>query len=169
MALFWQRVIAPSLFVRVIDASVNFLFGWRCKNISEPQKLVSYQHLYSLTSVKTLVVGFIFCSFKRKQEESRKAGSRMLDRFPYARFYARVVSSFKSTDRHPFSCTNCSTGSRSSERVPFRCTTTSRLACPTPLTPRRLATLHTVSTRCRSAPRWLSSMAGPIHLSNSRC
>ncbi|RUS20035.1 Alpha/Beta hydrolase protein [Endogone sp. FLAS-F59071] len=58
MALFWQRVIAPSLFVRVIDASVNFLFGWRCKNMSEPQKLVSYQHLYSLTSVKTLVHWF---------------------------------------------------------------------------------------------------------------
>ncbi|RUO96259.1 hypothetical protein BC936DRAFT_142328 [Jimgerdemannia flammicorona] len=58
MALFWQQVIAPPLFVRVIDSSVNFLFGWRGRNMSEAQKLVSYQHLYSLTSVKTLVHWF---------------------------------------------------------------------------------------------------------------
>jgi lysosomal acid lipase/cholesteryl ester hydrolase len=56
LALFWQRIIPPPLFVRVIDASCHFLFGWTGDNMATDQKVVSYQHLYSLTSVKTLVV-----------------------------------------------------------------------------------------------------------------
>lgn len=56
LALFWQRLISPPLFVKVIDASVRFLFGWTGDNMSADQKTVSYQHLYSLTSVKSLVV-----------------------------------------------------------------------------------------------------------------
>lgn len=56
LALFWQRIISPPLFVKVIDASVRFLFGWTGANMTSDQKTVSYQHLYSLTSVKSLVV-----------------------------------------------------------------------------------------------------------------
>lgn len=56
LAIFWQRIVSPALFVKVIDASVNFLFGWTGKNMTDEQKCVSYQHLYSLTSVKSLVV-----------------------------------------------------------------------------------------------------------------
>ncbi|KAI7863697.1 Alpha/Beta hydrolase protein [Spinellus fusiger] len=58
LALFWQRIISPPLFVKLIDRSVQFLFGWTGKNMSTEQKLVSYQHLYSLTSVKSLVHWF---------------------------------------------------------------------------------------------------------------
>ncbi|KAI8147720.1 Alpha/Beta hydrolase protein [Fennellomyces sp. T-0311] len=58
LALFWQRVISPPMFVKVIDSSVNFLFGWTGRNMTAEQKLVSYQHLYSLTSVKSLVHWF---------------------------------------------------------------------------------------------------------------
>ncbi|KAI9322821.1 Alpha/Beta hydrolase protein [Dichotomocladium elegans] len=58
LALFWQRIISPPMFVRLIDASVGFLFGWTGRNMTSKQKLVSYQHLYSLTSVKTLVHWF---------------------------------------------------------------------------------------------------------------
>lgn len=58
LALFWQRIISPPLFVKVIDASVRFLFGWTGDNMSTDQKTVSYQHLYSLTSVKSLVHWF---------------------------------------------------------------------------------------------------------------
>lgn len=54
--VFWQRVFSPPLFVQLIDAAVRFLFGWHCKNMSERQKLVSYQHLFSMTSVKSIVV-----------------------------------------------------------------------------------------------------------------
>lgn len=56
LALFWQRIISPPMFVKVIDSSVGFLFGWTGRNMTAEQKLVSYQHLYSLTSVKSLVV-----------------------------------------------------------------------------------------------------------------
>ncbi|KAI9263222.1 Alpha/Beta hydrolase protein [Phascolomyces articulosus] len=58
LALFWQRIISPPMFVKVIDSSVGFLFGWTGRNMTPDQKLVSYQHLYSLTSVKSLVHWF---------------------------------------------------------------------------------------------------------------
>ncbi|KAL0077059.1 Alpha/Beta hydrolase protein [Phycomyces blakesleeanus] len=58
LALFWQRIISPPMFVKLIDGSVGFLFGWTGKNMTADQKLVSYQHLYSLTSVKSLVHWF---------------------------------------------------------------------------------------------------------------
>ncbi|ORZ02727.1 Alpha/Beta hydrolase protein [Syncephalastrum racemosum] len=58
LALFWQRIISPPMFVKLIDGSVGFLFGWTGRNMSASQKLVSYQHLYSLTSVKSLVHWF---------------------------------------------------------------------------------------------------------------
>lgn len=54
--LFWQSIISPPLFVKIIDGAVHFLFGWHCNNISQEQKIVSYQHLFSLTSVKSIVV-----------------------------------------------------------------------------------------------------------------
>ncbi|KAI8992188.1 Alpha/Beta hydrolase protein [Mycotypha africana] len=58
LALFWQRILSPPLFVKVIDASVGFLFGWTGHNMTMDQKTVSYQHLYSVTSVKSLVHWF---------------------------------------------------------------------------------------------------------------
>ncbi|KAG2220893.1 hypothetical protein INT45_013022 [Circinella minor] len=58
LALFWQRIISPPMFVKVIDICVGFLFGWTGRNMTPDQKLVSYQHLYSLTSVKSLVHWF---------------------------------------------------------------------------------------------------------------
>src|SRR5690606_6932450 len=40
--------------------AVQFLFGWRGKSMRLVQKSVSYQHLYSFTSVRILVVGLIY-------------------------------------------------------------------------------------------------------------
>jgi len=42
----------------MIDISCSILFGWTAQNISFQQKVVSYAHLYSYTSVKTLVHWF---------------------------------------------------------------------------------------------------------------
>lgn len=56
IANFWRRILSPPIFVKLIDMSCNFLFGWTGRNMSDAQKLVSYQHLYSPTSVKCLVV-----------------------------------------------------------------------------------------------------------------
>lgn len=55
---FWQSIMYPPLFARTIDYSLRFLFNWRGKNITYPQKLAAYPHLYSYTSVKSVVHWF---------------------------------------------------------------------------------------------------------------
>ncbi|GAO50359.1 alpha/beta-hydrolase [Saitoella complicata NRRL Y-17804] len=56
--MFWQMLIYPPIFVRIIDACTGLLFGWTNNNSSFAQKVVSYNHLYSFTSVKALVHWF---------------------------------------------------------------------------------------------------------------
>ncbi|KAF2622857.1 alpha/beta-hydrolase [Macroventuria anomochaeta] len=57
-ATMWQSILYPPIFVRLIDASLRFLFGWTAVNISPDQKLASYPHLYSYTSTKSVVHWF---------------------------------------------------------------------------------------------------------------
>lgn len=57
-ATMWQSILYPPLFVKVIDMSLLFLFGWYAKNISTSQKLAAYPHLYSFTSTKSVVHWF---------------------------------------------------------------------------------------------------------------
>ena len=54
----WQSILYPPIFVRAIDTSLAFLFGWYGKNISMSQKLAAYPHLYSFTSTKSVVHWF---------------------------------------------------------------------------------------------------------------
>ncbi|KAF1968910.1 hypothetical protein BU23DRAFT_601911 [Bimuria novae-zelandiae CBS 107.79] len=54
----WQSILYPPIFVRVIDASLQFLFGWTGSNITAHQKLAAYPHLYSYTSTKSVVHWF---------------------------------------------------------------------------------------------------------------
>ncbi|KFY06730.1 hypothetical protein V492_07808 [Pseudogymnoascus sp. VKM F-4246] len=54
----WQSIMYPPIFVRAIDTSLAFLFGWYGKNISMAQKLAAYPHLYSFTSTKSVVHWF---------------------------------------------------------------------------------------------------------------
>jgi lysosomal acid lipase/cholesteryl ester hydrolase len=54
----WQAILYPPIFVRLIDLSLSFLFGWRTKNIQPHQKLAAYPHLYSFTSTKSVVHWF---------------------------------------------------------------------------------------------------------------
>ncbi|CAG8601432.1 5148_t:CDS:2 [Diversispora eburnea] len=58
MTLFWQKVLSPPIFTKIIDFALKFLFGWTCENISETQKAIGYYHLYSCTSVKCIVHWF---------------------------------------------------------------------------------------------------------------
>ncbi|KAF8248100.1 alpha/beta-hydrolase [Wilcoxina mikolae CBS 423.85] len=55
---FWQSILYPPIFVRVIDLAMDFLFEWKCSNIPLNQKLAAYTHLYSYTSVKSVVHWF---------------------------------------------------------------------------------------------------------------
>ncbi|KAA8493166.1 putative lipase [Porphyridium purpureum] len=53
--IFWRTVLPPDLFVRGVDASCLFLFGWTMRNVDESEKALMYAHLYSYSSVKTMV------------------------------------------------------------------------------------------------------------------
>lgn len=57
-ATMWQSILYPPIFVRLIDASLKFLFGWTGNNITPHQKLACYPHLYSYTSTKSVVHWF---------------------------------------------------------------------------------------------------------------
>lgn len=65
--LFWQKIMYPPLFDKVIDLSNYMLFNWKSFNISKLQKLSSYAHLYSTTSVKCVVHWFQVMSSKNFQ------------------------------------------------------------------------------------------------------
>ncbi|QBM90899.1 lysosomal acid lipase/cholesteryl ester hydrolase [Metschnikowia aff. pulcherrima] len=56
--LFWGRIMYPPFFNTLIDVSNYLLFYWKSQNIDKIQKLCSYAHLYSTTSVKTVVHWF---------------------------------------------------------------------------------------------------------------
>ncbi len=57
-AIMWQSILYPPIFVKAIDFSLSFLFGWKTANISVSQKLAAYPHLYSYTSTKSVVHWF---------------------------------------------------------------------------------------------------------------
>lgn len=57
-ATMWQSILYPPIFVHVIDRSLKSLFNWSCRNISSHQKLAAYPHLFSYTSVKSVVHWF---------------------------------------------------------------------------------------------------------------
>lgn len=54
----WESIIYPPLYIKIIDAGIRFLFNWRAANITTPQKLAAYPHLYSFTSTKSVVHWF---------------------------------------------------------------------------------------------------------------
>ncbi|ORY83263.1 Alpha/Beta hydrolase protein [Protomyces lactucae-debilis] len=56
--VFWQSIMYPPFFVRILDLSMKFLFGWHSRNMTFQQKAASYYHLYSFASVKSLVHWF---------------------------------------------------------------------------------------------------------------
>ncbi|OCL04390.1 alpha/beta-hydrolase, partial [Glonium stellatum] len=57
-ATMWQAILYPPIFIRLIDISLSFLFGWQGHNITPHQKLAAYPHLYSFTSTKSVVHWF---------------------------------------------------------------------------------------------------------------
>lgn len=54
----WEALLYPALFCWFIDTSLNFLFGWKSLNMTAHQKMAAYPHLYSFTSVKSVVHWF---------------------------------------------------------------------------------------------------------------
>ncbi|KAF9898328.1 cholesterol esterase [Lobosporangium transversale] len=89
-ALFWQNLLHPTAYAVVIDWAVKFLFGWNCTSMSRVQKAVSYQHLYSFTSVRILVHWFQII-----RTQVFQMYDDVLPRVPY-------LSSTRSHCPHPF-------------------------------------------------------------------
>jgi len=57
-ATMWQSILYPPIFAWIIDTGVWWLFKWTGNNISAMQKICAYAHLYSFTSVKSVVHWF---------------------------------------------------------------------------------------------------------------
>jgi lysosomal acid lipase/cholesteryl ester hydrolase len=57
-ATMWQALLYPGIFTYFIDKSMSFLFNWKTQNITAHQKLAAYPHLYSFSSVKSVVHWF---------------------------------------------------------------------------------------------------------------
>ncbi len=75
-ATFWQSILYPPIFVRMIDMALSFLFAWSCRNITPHQKLAAYPHLYSFTSTKSVVHWFQIIrtkSFQMYDDDSSRA------------------------------------------------------------------------------------------------
>lgn len=56
--LFWRKVLSRSMFVQTIDKAILFLFGWTAQCIDPAEKALLYSHIYSFSSVKTVVHWF---------------------------------------------------------------------------------------------------------------
>ncbi|KAJ2827535.1 cholesterol esterase [Coemansia sp. 'formosensis'] len=55
LVYFWIGILPRDLYVAALDFSVNLLFGWTMRNLSQETKCITYWHLYSYTSVKAIV------------------------------------------------------------------------------------------------------------------
>lgn len=64
---FWKSIIYAPLFVKIIDIANEVLFNWKSTNIDYKQKYSSYYHLYSTTSVKSVVHWFQIIRSKKFQ------------------------------------------------------------------------------------------------------
>jgi len=66
-AMFWRKMLHTRFFVWTIDFFLKFLFGWKTHNIDPSEKALLYNHLYSFSSVKTLVHWFQITHSRRFQ------------------------------------------------------------------------------------------------------
>ncbi|KYQ89423.1 carboxylic ester hydrolase [Tieghemostelium lacteum] len=65
--IFWRNILPKNVFVNLIDQSVGFLFGWHTENINEEEKAMLYSHIFSYTSVKSVVHWFQIIQTNRFQ------------------------------------------------------------------------------------------------------
>jgi lysosomal acid lipase/cholesteryl ester hydrolase len=56
--LFWRKILSRNVFVHTIDKAILFLFGWSAHCIDPAEKSLLYSHIYSFSSVKTVVHWF---------------------------------------------------------------------------------------------------------------
>ena len=64
---FWSYFLGSALYEKVVDTSLVYLFGWTGKNLTKSQKIIGYPHMFSNSSVKSLVHWFQIINSKRFQ------------------------------------------------------------------------------------------------------
>lgn len=64
---FWSTILGPTLYEKVVDISLQLLFGWKGENISQTQKEMGYPHMFSNSSVKSLLHWFQIIKARRFQ------------------------------------------------------------------------------------------------------
>ncbi|EMG46113.1 hypothetical protein G210_3655 [Candida maltosa Xu316] len=64
---FWSSIMGPTLYEKVVDVSLQLLFGWKGENISRSQKEIGYPHMFSNSSVKSLLHWFQIIKARRFQ------------------------------------------------------------------------------------------------------
>jgi len=94
--VFWQSILYPPIFVKIIDGCLGYLFDWQGKNITQAQKLAGYAHLYSFTSTKAVVHWFQIMrngKFLMYDDDVQKVTSYSQDRsYRPARFPTRNIT-----------------------------------------------------------------------------
>lgn len=78
--VFWQKIMGPNLYEIIVDKSLVFLFNWKSGNINPSQKKVGYPHMFSPSSVKSVVHWFQIIDNKRFQmfDEGGASGSKLV-------------------------------------------------------------------------------------------
>ncbi|ODV84276.1 hypothetical protein CANARDRAFT_8631 [[Candida] arabinofermentans NRRL YB-2248] len=78
--VFWQKLMGPKLYEMVVDNSLILLFGWQSQNLSVSQKKVGYAHMFSPSSVKSIIHWFQIIGNKRFQmfDEGGSSGSGLV-------------------------------------------------------------------------------------------
>ncbi|SCU84255.1 LAME_0C08812g1_1 [Lachancea meyersii CBS 8951] len=65
--VFWQQLLGPINYMKVVDWSLVYLFNWKSQHISITQKQVGYTHMFSPSSVKSVAHWFQIINNKRFQ------------------------------------------------------------------------------------------------------
>jgi len=65
--VFWQKILGSWYYRSVVDRSLVLLFDWKSSNITSNQKSIGYTHLFSPTSVKSVVHWLQIINNKRFQ------------------------------------------------------------------------------------------------------
>ena len=56
--MFWRKILSASSWVKLMEVANNLLFGWTMKKFDSSEREMLYSHLYSTTSVKSVIHWF---------------------------------------------------------------------------------------------------------------
>ncbi|EGD80446.1 hypothetical protein PTSG_11091 [Salpingoeca rosetta] len=104
--MFWRSVLTRRVYARLIESGCQMLFDWRMDQLGDQRRrLMLYSHLFSLTSVKTIVHWFqIVASDTFQQYDDNRefrSGYRLIEQqqYPLNQMPCPVVMMYGGADR----------------------------------------------------------------------